>query len=356
MGMSRQPQYKWTDDQEKMVLELYQLEGPKRLSEMMGLPLRVVSRKAARLGIKTGPSRKSTRSTAHLEERNRLVLERYEIDGGPTKLAVELGLHKTTINTIARRLGLDTNVGKVRAGERRGLDNTTCNIHYFDVWADGMAYVLGFLFADGSIRKGLNSIIVAIAPSDSCIIEYITKEVRYKGRIYTKGGSVDALGHKREGFVWLALRSKILAQKAFTLGLKPRKTYLDEPFPSVPVEMLPHFIRGYFDGDGTAYLTTEKRWKTLKQGCRVGFIGSTEFIKGIHDALVEKANLSKRPVEIEQGKNTKWARVRWRSREDLQKFYNYIYPPNYPFCLERKRRVIADWLSQEAQTIRTNPK
>ena len=131
--------------------------------------------------------------------------------------------------------------------------------------------------------------------------------------------------------------SSILIKQMLGLGLKPRKTYNDDPFPNVPDAMMPHFVRGYLDGDGCISVTS-------KNVCGVSFVGSPKFIVGIHDNLVRLVGMRTHAIQL-CGKKTKWSTVQWSSLEDLRLFYDFVYSGDH-FCLERKKQKLVKWLSE----------
>lgn len=55
-----------------------------------------------------------------------------------------------------------------------------------------------------------------------------------------------------------------LCNDLVNLGFGYRKTYADTHLPNIPPELMRHFIRGYFDGDGTimgCYIKPDPKWK-----------------------------------------------------------------------------------------------
>jgi hypothetical protein len=71
------------------------------------------------------------------------------------------------------------------------------------------------------------------------------------------------------------------------LGLYPNKS-LAVKFPPIPKSMLPHFIRGYFDGDGCVYLekTLGSRNQLILKRLLIAFTsGSKDFLEGLGKSL-----------------------------------------------------------------------
>ena len=135
------------------------------------------------------------------------------------------------------------------------------NHHYFDVIdTEEKAYWLGFLYADGYIRerKSGNSLEMKLSIKDRNHLELFRQhlesnhlisdslsKVKYKG-----GVSVSQMVH-------LAIYSSRLVESVKTKGIHSRKTYtIDNP--NIDEGLRHHFIRGYFDGDGSFYFVKNK--------------------------------------------------------------------------------------------------
>lgn len=241
------------------------------------------------------------------------------IHEGAHLLAQELGVKPYVIQNKAGLLGLHTKVGYARVGAERAANNKSYDLTYFDIWTPNMAYILGFLFADGNISKNLGSVSVNLVASDRCVLDFIHSELKCVIPVRTKSG----YGRDKPQ-ASIGIHSKIIARRLVKLGMKPRKTYNDDPFPEVPDSMMPHFIRGDFDGDGCARRS-------------VSFIGSHKFIVGIRDALVRLAGMTESSIHLCEGKTATTATVEWSQKRDVEKFRRFIYPSNDYFCLLRKR-------------------
>ena len=110
---------------------------------------------------------------------------------------------------------------------------------YFDEWSENMAYVLGFVAADGNVDQDLKA--TTIAQSHDYGREHLEKiQKLIGGNIYGPD--------KNDGYR-LICYSRPMAERLNALGLTPAKsnTLL---LPAVPEALFVHFLRGVFDGDG----------------------------------------------------------------------------------------------------------
>jgi hypothetical protein len=116
----------------------------------------------------------------------------------------------------------------------------------FDTIADEpTAYWLGFLCADGCVvlRRGSGEVHLVLQKRDIAHLE------RYRTFVETTAPIRKETNYQTYR---VSLYSLHLAQTLNSLGCTPRKS-LSLRFPTLPQTLVPHFVRGYFDGDGTAY-------------------------------------------------------------------------------------------------------
>jgi hypothetical protein len=328
----------WSEEKVEELIALYkQGENRSKIAKVLGTTLASINAKAKRLGIRP----KSTNApTFEWTDEMIATLERLYPTTDRRTLVEVLGVPSYVIGRRAQKTGLRNTNRAWLSAKTRSEQCKSCNIHYFDEWTPDMAYILGFMFADGSITKRLCDMIIGVAVKDLAVLKFIQNETKNTRELRHYRPHVDKDGCQHQESVYLTLSSMVLVRRLMELGLKPRKTYNDDPFPAVPDDVMPHFIRGYFDGDGAAFVACDGR-------CHVRFIGSPRFIKGIRDALVRAANMTPSTVRIARPKVTLCGRVAWTAQADVRKFRDYIYPPGFSFCLERKKTVLDNWLRED---------
>ena len=239
--MTKERWEQWTEKELSYLRQRYTKEGPSEVASKLGRTVYAVVGKARRLGLEA--TRKlPPKNFKWTDEMLTAIRNRY-VSEGAFKLASDLNLAVDTIRQKASAMGLHTIAGHKARGERTAASNPSYDLQYFDKWKPNMAYVLGFLFADGSVSKYI--VAVNLKKTDVSVLRFIRKELKMKGVIsYTEGyGNDNPQAH-------LDICSKVIVSRLVELGLHPRKTFRDDPFPNVPDDMMPHFVRGYFDGDG----------------------------------------------------------------------------------------------------------
>ncbi len=124
------------------------------------------------------------------------------------------------------------------------LTLSNVNDDYFKTWSTPMAYMLGFITADATIhvnkKAGIHRLSFEIQNRDRPMLEKWAKQL---------GGTVK--DHPTKDTAMMQVHSPALIKSLFDLGLRERK----EGFPRrIPKEYLNDFIRGFYDGNGTAYI------------------------------------------------------------------------------------------------------
>lgn len=196
------------------------------------------------------------------------------------------------------------------------------------------AYFLGLLFADGGVGK--SNVVLGLHEKDRSVLLELSVRIFGKDVLKFVPGATMA---KKTGKSYkcapkysLVLNSKELISDLSRLGCTQRKS-LTLQFPSekiVPSDLMNHFLRGYFDGDG--WISPSKKSSTTTYG----IISSDDFCHGLQQFLSNTLGIhsSIRPTG-------KVSRLTFSRREDIQKIYNYMYE-GATICMSRKRNVFED--------------
>lgn len=141
----------------------------------------------------------------------------------------------------------------------------TLNKDFFKKWSPEMAYVLGYFAADGSmLRNGRGAYFIEFTSTDRTLISLVQNAV---------ASSHSVTARRRGGNTKTAYRLQIGSKDWYEdlcfLGFSQAKSKVLR-FPRVPKTLDSHFVRGYFDGDGSVYLAKlassdrkNKRWVFL---------------------------------------------------------------------------------------------
>lgn len=154
------------------------------------------------------------------------------------------------------------------------------NRYYFDsIDTQNKAYILGLLFADGSNIESHNSIVLSLQEQDGYLVEAVKRELEYTGPIYFIKLHDKNIRYKNQ--CRLCVNDERLSHALATLGIVNNKSLIAQ-FPGyIPDDLMHHFIRGYFDGDGSvSYSTTSRK-------AYVSIVGTLDFCNHIKDVLYE---------------------------------------------------------------------
>lgn len=181
---------------------------------------------------------------------------------------------------------------------RRSKDRLSVNYNFFSEWTQESAYVFGFIAADGYVECGnRNFLQIELQYKDCCILEQIKQTMQYEGSI----------AYPTKGTVKLYISNRKLVEDIIALGMPANNKTFTMKYPeSLPDNMLPHFLRGLLDGDGSVvkhnnkarvvFLGTEALLRAIKSKIRI----SNKIIhKGNKDRGVEQLSISgKKAVAI----------------------------------------------------------
>jgi hypothetical protein len=135
------------------------------------------------------------------------------------------------------------------------------------------AYLLGFIMSDGSINKKRHTLTIHINDKDAEIFELfkiISPEAHTENcKGYESRATINGRTVKNKSSIRLSIASKILIEDLEELGVIENKTYHELSIPKMSKQLIRHFFRGYFDGDGcfTYYIrkpnpnNREKNWR-----------------------------------------------------------------------------------------------
>lgn len=188
------------------------------------------------------------------------------------------------------------------------------------------AYWLGFLYADGSVYKSRGTLELSLGAKDVHHLErfkdFISPELTLKER---------TIANRHKAYR-LQVTSMSIVEDLIAKGCPPAKS-LKLKFPTdemVPFELIHHFMRGYFDGDGSIYRQFDPRgdWKPQ---VNVEVIGTKEFLD-IYASILGAQGL---PTNNKYKSNGKAFGYRFGGNLLYQKFVQFLYK-DATIYLERK--------------------
>lgn len=190
------------------------------------------------------------------------------------------------------------------------------------------AYILGFLMADGCVSKKSCEISIALHKKDVCVLKFIKKQLKSESNISIKNDVCR-----------VSFYSRVLSEKLKQLGCVPLKsTKLIWNDNVVPGNLIHHFIRGYFDGDGhfSFYFIKGKYLKT-----HLNIASTLNFCNGLSMFVKNKFGFN---VSMSQRrKNSPCRTIELNGNKQVSVFLNWMYK-DATICLPRKSEKVKEYL------------
>lgn len=211
-----------------------------------------------------------------------------------------IGLSDRAILNVVHKHGIKANREKSSGQPRKHKVNED----FFKIWTHEMAWVLGLFVTDGHVNSKIHSI--SFSQKDENILHLVAN--------YMEADYVLAPFGLTKSTPTLIINSKEIKKDLEKLGISPNKS-LTVPFPDVPQEFLPSFVRGVIEGDGWVQKTGYVMNVTS---------GSLCFAKGLLAVFQSWKLRSEITSEVSQAGNPIY-RVWVKGKFDLPKLAKIIY-------------------------------
>lgn len=196
------------------------------------------------------------------------------------------------------------------------------------------AYWLGFLFADGYVCKSNNSYWVGLELQYSDInhLKKFNKFMESNREIeirYSKSPSSNNVS-KMCKITYFSKEIFYNLEKCGCITKKTKKIHM--PYGIVPDNLMKHFIRGYFDGDGSCGIYKHSQRKHLKYPQAKITSGSVNFVNELKDYLIS--------LDIYCGitNNNTVYDMFFSGKDNVIKFLKYLYD-DCNIYLDRKYEI-----------------
>lgn len=215
----------------------------------------------------------------------------------------------------------------------------TLNEKYFDhINTPNKAYILGLLFADGHNEFKKGTVSITLKEDDKDILEMVKKELNsdheleyipshkqtIKGKEYTVAGQYR-----------LVMFSSYMCESLMCCGMIPNKSNRLK-FPMyLPEELYSHFVRGYFDGDGSMGFHDVSKINKKRLG--ISILGTYDFVFVLSKYLKEYLGIDFKLSEA-SNKNGITTVLYINKAESQKKFCEWMYSDADLF-LKRKYEV-----------------
>lgn len=275
------------------------------------------------------------------EHMRKAACARYVAGESALDICNDIGIKRTTLYAWLEGHGI------ARQSPSERSRRYPCNEGFFDrIDNEEAAYWLGFIAADGCVVKG-RVLAIALAEKDRGHLERFKAAISSDKPIYestskTFGGSFPS--------VRLDIASKPMHDALVHHGIHPRKSLTHQWPDFLSGDLLRHYFRGYFDGDGgfTKPINNPYWYAAF-------VVGSRPFLEGCRAFLRDEAGLAPNKIRRDRAKN-KISKIQYGGRRCVQTFARFLYH-DATVWLPRKREkvehlLIPDLSGNEVKKLR----
>lgn len=233
------------------------------------------------------------------EDQMKYIISEYKKGKTLSALGREFGVSYSTIRNLLKRKDIKTE------GNKHNFPRD--EFYFSNIDSKEKAYWLGFLYADGCVHSNSNEISITLKDRDH--LEKFRKAIKSNNKI---GESIDKRFSSMPKIYHFSIKDKQLKSDLIKWGCVPNKSLSLTKIPNIPRDFVSHFIRGYFDGDGSLH------WLNGTKNFRISFVGAAPFLKDIQKELGLSLSLGQ-----QEGNKSKYFQV--AGRKQVPMILDYIY-------------------------------
>lgn len=254
------------------------------------------------------------------EDQMKYIKDEYKNGTTLSELGRQFNVSYATIRNFLRRNNIKTQ------GNKHGYPRNEMFFH--EINTPEKAYWLGFLYADGCVHGNSNEL--SISSVDQ---EHLIKFKSAIGATNNAIGCTEDTRWSKSSFVYhFAIKDKQYKKDLINLGCVPNKSLVLTKIPNIPRDYVSHFIRGYFDGDGSLH------WLNGTKNFRISFTGTKSFLEDIMKELGLNLTVAK-----QKDSNIFYFQV--AGRHQVPKILDYLYKGSSESTrLDRKYKNYLDCL------------
>lgn len=291
------------------------------------------------------------------------IIEKYKNGMTPMEISKEYGIFNNSVTRILRKRGIDRNqlervsqdiIDQIIEQYSSGISSetlaekfdicgsTVCRIlkrnnitirppeegrrkynikqdYFQDIDCEEKAYLLGFLYADGSLssREHGYCIRLALHSKDRDVVELLSNAIYGFNKV---DSHFETINEVQTEYCSVSIYSKKIHQDLSKLGCTPKKSFtIKFPKDIIQSDMMRHFIRGYFDGDGCICLANSNKPV-------VDITSNEEFLTGLCEYLKPILNIEFNKFgQRHKDRDTNTRNLQITSFNNIKIFLDYLY-------------------------------
>ncbi len=207
--------------------------------------------------------------------------------------------------------------------------------NFFDIIGEKQAYYLGLLYADGCHTRSNRkyTIRLALHNKDKEILDKFNTDLQHEKPL-----------RKNRDMLELEISNKYMSERFLELGLIPRKTF-DLIFPKwLDNSLYNHFIRGYFDGDGSIgfYKTNNPKCSEDYRSARFSLVSTEDFCNSIKDIFGKLFSINCKLTIRHKDRINTTRQIQIGGNIQVKTVLDYLYF-NSTIHMERKYKLYRDF-------------
>lgn len=262
----------------------------------------------------------------------KLAKEYLETGISLTKMSEKYEISRSILTNRFKKLGVEI----VNRQNEVKFDESVFDL----IDSEEKAYWLGFIYADGYIDANKFIFEISLKGSDKEHLEKFNKFMKHKDKNHVKISNSKCGDKCFERCRWY-VSNKHLWNILNSYGCTPNKSLTLE-FPNFLIfkydHLIRHFIRGYFDGDGSIWDGKRKKMmvknerkpdeyrERIVHNVKFNFTGSDTFIPELQNYLVNRYGFTKTKLNYSKAKDShKHCTMEYSGRKNVHKLYELMY-------------------------------
>ncbi len=211
-------------------------------------------------------------------EEKKKIVEEYLQGNSSIQIGKKYDISHVAVCGLLKRRGI-----KIRPLSE-SMRKYSLNETFFDnINTPEKAYFLGLLYADGNNNEDRGVIALRLSEYDKDILLKFNKAIQSNRPLqYIKTKEI------KWANVWGAhVNNKHMSNSLRNLGCSQRKSF-SITIPDIHKDLMNHFVRGYYDGDGSIYIGSGK----AKNNRQITITGATLFCKQLGSFLKKELDIT----------------------------------------------------------------
>lgn len=311
MGVSK---YNFTDDDKQYIKQLHN-EGKydREIAEIFNVSRNTISRFLQKC------EDVESRHPLLTPEREMAIVNLYNSGLSQNNISNKMNTSSSTIKMILNKYG-------VCQREMSDIKTIyTLNKYYFDnIDSDDKAYILGLLYADGTVSKSSNNISISLQYCDRHILDEINSKLESNRELKL----VTYSGENIKDQYRLTICNKHMKESLLKWGLIPNKSLILEFPNNLDKNLYPAFLLGYMDGDG----------HISKCDCRCNLVSTESFCNTVKKIIKNTLDVNCSIMYCHNRRDVSTRVLSIAGRNQVKKYLDWLYS-NCAMHLDRKYEI-----------------